>query len=85
MDINREKASQLLEVGIPLTHFDIAQHIAAEYDLEEGDNPVNSFKEWIIFLNEKAVLPEILKGYCERYQIEYNEPEIKGLDEEMEF
>lgn len=84
MDINREKASQLLEVGIPLIHFDIAQHIANEFDLEEGEDPVQSFKEWILYLNERQALPEILSGYCERYQVEYNAPEIKGPTDEFE-
>lgn len=84
MDMNRERARQLLEVGIPLTHFEIAQNAAAEFDLQEGEDPVQSFKEWILFLNERQVLPEILSGYCERYQVEYNPPEIKGFTDEFE-
>lgn len=83
MDINREKASQLLEVGISLPHFEIAQHLAADFEQEEGDDPVQSFKAWILFLNEKGALPEILSEYCERYQVEYKKPEIKGLDDDL--
>lgn len=76
MDINRERAKQLLESGIPLNHYVIVLGLTQDWDLEEKEDPLLDFKDRVLLLNKEKQLPETLSLYCERYRVQYNEPEI---------
>jgi len=79
VEINRERAKQLLESGIGLNHYVIVLGLTETWEIEELEDPVQDFKERVLLLNKEQVLPEVLAPYCDRYRVEYNKPEIIGI------
>lgn len=74
--INLEQLKLVMEAGIPLEDYENAASQAQDFDFEESGDPAKDFKAMIILLNDNAALQGDLKDYCDRYDIEYNQPDV---------